>query len=61
MIKFDKQHWKLNKLIKDEADYVNVVSCLRENVEYLKDVFLQYSTDSNYPFVGVLVIQPFCE
>lgn len=51
MISFDRNYWKISKIIKDEADLARTINCLRENISYLKDVFLQLSM-TNYPFVS---------
>jgi len=41
--------------------YTAVTSYLKENMPFLKDVFLELAVNSSYPFVSVLELSVFCQ
>ena len=47
----DFSQWKCDRLIKDEADYADVMSIIQTNFVYLKDIYLDLQTNSTYPFI----------
>ena len=57
----DILHWKMGNVIKDQQDYKDVVHLLKENMNFLKDVYLDTQSNSAYPFISMIELSELCK
>ena len=61
MFEYDDKAWKINaKLIKDPLDLMKTQDLIKENLRYLKDVYLDIQVNSTYPFINMVDFAAFC-
>ena len=52
--RYDCRHWKVSRLTKNTEDLQLVYDILKENYQFLKDIFLTTMAESRYPYVTLL-------
>ena len=56
----DAMYWKISNLVKDEADYRECHALFKKNMEFLKDVYLDLQSNSNFPFISMVELGTLC-
>ena len=57
----DAMYWKLPNLVKDEKDYRDCLQVFKNNMEFLKDVYLDLQSNSNFPFISMVELGTLCQ
>ena len=62
-VEADVLYWKIGKVIKDEQDYKDVVKLLKDNMAFLKDVYLDASMGgkSTFPLISMVDMEAMCQ
>lgn len=57
----DAMYWKIHNLVKDEKDYRDCLTLFKNNMEFLKDVYLDLQSNSNFPFISMVELGNLCQ
>ena len=56
----DAMYWKIGNIIKEDTDYRDCLALFKKNMEFLKDVYLDLQSNSNFPFISMVELGTLC-
>ena len=57
----DSLYWKINNVVKDDQDYKECIQLFKDNMSFLKDVYLDLQSNSIYPFITMIELGTMCQ
>ena len=60
MLEADNKYSKINRVVKDETEYADLMQFMLENYQQIREIFDFYAAASNFPSIGWLDFTEIC-